>query len=107
MKNSITIIVLLLLVASCHSRSTIRQKVLDYDFSGIVVKSYRDIKNHALPIIILNNNNKIMHCSISLYNSAKPGDSINKNKGELYYTIIRNDSVMKFYADVNNVEIRE
>lgn len=66
------------------------------EFSGVVIKSYIDYKNHASPTIVFSNYSKEV-ISSKLFSNVNIGDSVVKMKEKLIVKIYKVDEKLVIY----------
>lgn len=83
------------------SKELVMERVLNYNYSGLVVKKYRDRENHNSLTIKLSTGKNVPTFIPEIYHKVIIGDSLYKSKNSLYMNVYRNDSL---YFQFNHLE---
>jgi hypothetical protein len=85
------------------------ERVLNYKYNGIVIKKYRDKKNHNNLTIKLSTGKNVPTFTPDIYHEIMIGDSLYKKKNSLYMNVFRNDSLyIKFnHLDAEKINYRD
>ncbi len=98
-KNIIGLIILVFCLISCKDR--VRNHIKDIQFKGIVLKIFKDKDNHNMYTFKIKTSNNSLDGVADIFpNSweyAEIGDSIIKEKGELYITIKKKNGDNKIF----------
>lgn len=94
MKNKILILAAIFICTSCNFSADFGKKdTQKSEISGVVVKKYRELMNHDLPCIDLNNNVSIgiepWDRKTDLWEYIQIGDSVYKPSGTLTLKVIK------------------
>lgn len=104
MKLFVVFVAFIALCIACDEPN-IRKDVLNYEFNGIIQKTYTIRKLHNNPAILVNDKEYLTY-SYSLSENARVGDSIVKRKNEMKYMIVRKDTTIICYPSIGQKELK-
>ncbi len=97
MKRKIIYISLFVFLASCMTKNNIRND----SYKGVILKVYNDVSNHNIYSFSINTNKyifiEVAEFFPNSWEYAEIGDSIIKEKGELYITIKKKNGDNKIF----------
>jgi len=81
-----------------------KDRILNYEYQGTIVKKYRNKNNHNSLTIELSTGKNVPTFTPNLFNIVQLGDSLSKDKNTFYMEVYRKDSLFfKFnHLDAEN-----